>query len=705
MVTPTSFPLPGQSSTSVPQVVNAGGLRAVPLAVVQAEQAAEQALRDDTQAPAIATGIAGHIQKCFTMAQQAKRNTIDDRLYNAIRSRRGEYDPSKLAEIKDLGGSQVWAGITGAKCRAAGSWLRDILLGTGSERPWAVDPTPVPDLPPDVNEYIVEQAMQPIQQALQSGFVPPQEAVVQMMSTLRDQAMSEIRDEARKRADRMAEKMEDQLIEGGFRPAIDAFIDDVCTYPTAFMKGPVVRKRPVLTWGPDGQPVVESRLTKSWERVSPFNIYPMPGAEDIQDGWLLERHRLSRQDLNEMIGVEGYSDTEIKACLSEYQNGLTRWFYELVQQHEAEGHDTSASWQNPDGLIDALQFWGSVPGELLKDWGMEDISDPTQEYHVEAWLIGSHVIRAVLNYDPLCRKPYYAASYERVPGNVWGNSIPDLVKDPQDIANATARALVNNMALASGPQVGVLVDRLASGEDITQLSPWRIWQLKSNPLGGSTTERPIDFFQPQSNANELLQVFERFSQMADEYSGIPRYLTGDTTGGAGRTASGLSMLINNAGKSIKQVISNIDNGLMQPLLDRLYYHNMRYEADPDLKGDVKIVARGASALVAKETAQVRRQEFLAATANPIDMQITGIEGRAAVLREVAQSLDMNADRVVPPNDVLRQKLMAAAALAGGAPSPEKGPTPVNAAGGPSDSGQSTMDGAPITDNFSPPRAA
>src|SRR5690606_22176682 len=104
---------------------------------------------------------------------------------------------------------------------------------------------------------------------------------------------------------------------------------------------------------------------------------------------------------------------------------------------------------------------------------------------------------------------------------------------------------------------------------------------------------------------------------ADEWSGIPKYLQGENPGGgAGRTASGLSMMMSNAGKSIKQVVSNIDNGVLRPLLERLHFWNMRFGDDPDLKGDVEIHVRGANALVAKESAQVRRNEFLAATANP-----------------------------------------------------------------------------------------
>ena len=154
-----------------------------------------------------------------------------------------------------------------------------------------------------------------------------------------------------------------------------------------------------------------------------------------------------------------------------------------------------------------------------------------------------------------------------------------------------------------------------------------------------------------------MMVFDRFSQLADEYTGIPRYMAGfnGDSGGAGRTASGMSMMIGNASKIIKQVVAGIDIHVMTKLLDRLYYYNMRYSDDPDLKGDVKVISRGAMSLAVKEAAQVRRNEFLQATANPIDMQIIGMEGRAEVLRQTVKTLDMNADKVVPPVAVLKER--------------------------------------------------
>jgi hypothetical protein len=46
---------------------------------------------------------------------------------------------------------------------------------------------------------------------------------------------------------------------------------------------------------------------------------------------------------------------------------------------------------------------------------------------------------------------------------------------------------------------------------------------------------------------------------------------------------------------------------------------MRYDTDESIKGDVEIIARGAINLAVKETVNVRRIEFLNATANEIDM--------------------------------------------------------------------------------------
>ena len=614
-------------------------------------------------------GLAGHVQKCWHAARTAKIMTVEPRMLSAIRRRRGEYDPDKLAEIRKFGGSEIYMMLSSNKARAASSWLRDTYSGTGSTRPWAIEPTPVPELPPDMMEEAMQEAASMAQQYIMTtGEVPSVAGMREALLKLRDRMMADIHTEARDAAERMEAKMEDQMAEGGFRRALDEFIDDMVTFPTAIIKGPVVRKKRRLAWVRDGQgwtAKVDHVLVREWERVDPLRFYPSPYATCVDDGYVIEHIPLSRRALTEMIGVEGYDEKAIREVLDTHgRGGLRNWLSADTAKAAAEGRlDPRLSGVGDgDTRIDALQFWGSVSGKMLREWGLDkqQIPDEAREYDCEVWLIGHTVIRAVINPDELDRKPYYAASYETIPGMFWGNSVIDLVADCQDACNAAARALMNNMGLASGPQVAVNVQRLASGQSVTNMYPWKVWQTTSDPYG--STAPAIDFFQPNTNAAELMGVYEKFSVLADEYSGIPRYMTGDSdVGGAGRTASGMSMLMSNAGKTIKQVINTIDKRVLEPALERQYYLNMLDpEIEPELKrGDLYVIASGARALVAKEQAQLRRNEYLQLTLqSPIAQQVVGMEGVAELLREGAKGLDMPVDKIVPPIEVLKQRWMA-----------------------------------------------
>ncbi|OHD24079.1 MAG: hypothetical protein A2Y38_14670 [Spirochaetes bacterium GWB1_59_5] len=649
--------------------------------------------------------LASHVQRCWELARTAKQQTVEPRLLRNLRQRRGEYEPDMLADIKASGGAEIYMMITSTKCRAASAWLRDTLMGVKDEKPWTIDPTPIPDLPPNLREAVFQEANQKAMQieAMQGVALSQQEAY-ELVQQVKSRMMVEMKEMAREAAERMELKMEDQLTEGGFREAFANFIDDLVTFPAAIIKGPIIRKKPRLVWKESvvGQfdPVVIDQLVETWERCDPFNLYPAPNSTHPNDGFLIERHRLSRQSLSELIGVDGYDDGAIKAVLDAHgQGGLRDWLAIDTAKAQAEGKSVSSVMSNPEAEIDALQLWGAVQGKMLIEWGMnkdEQEIDPVKEYHCEVWKIGSWVIKAILNYDPFHRKPYFKASFEEIPGSFWGNAPPDLMRDNQSMCNYAARAIADNMGIASGPQVGFNIDRLPAGEDLTQMYPWKTWQFTSDPMG--STAPAIDFFQPQSIAGELMAIFDKFSARADEDTGIPRYITGENAGigGAGRTASGMSMLMGNAGKTIKQVIFNIDTHVMQPLIERLYFHNMMNSDDPDLKGDVNIAARGANSLVVKDAAQVRRNEFLQTALNsPIAQQIVGMEGIAALLHQQAKTLDMDADEIVPSGEAMKLKMLMNPPMMG---QPGQPGQPQAAQG----NQQTLMTGEPVTDTMGAP---
>jgi hypothetical protein len=709
-----------------PSLTNVNGI--LPVANNSMLEAAANARRDaeNKNNEPVIQGLSSYVRKCWSSAFLAKLD-IEQRMLKGVRQRRGEYDPEVEAEIRKSGGSNIYMMLTSNKCRAASSWLRDTLLGARDEKPWTIDPTTLPEISPQELQEVTQKATQEamaIEQALGMQVTTP-EQMAQIVERIKDKIRVQIQDEAREDCDRMSMKMEDQMQEGGFIDAFSGFLDDLTTFPAAILKGPVVRKKPQMKWTQDAQgqyvPEVKDELVLEWERVDPFMIYPAPHASKIDDGYLIERHRMTRTQLSELIGVEGYSEGAIRAVLEDYgHGGLHEWLRIDTQKAQAEGKNTLAIQQNTDALIDSLQFWGSVQGRHLVEWGMDksEIPDLDKEYNCEVWLIGRWVIKATLNYDPFGRKPYYKTSYEEIPGVFWGNSVTDLVRDAQIMCNAASRALANNMGMASGPQTVVNIDRLPPGEDVTEMYPWKIHTVISDPYGNSAP--PIDFFQPDSRAAELMGIYEKFSVLADEYSGVPRYMTGDATaGGAGRTASGMSMLMNNAGKSIKQVISNIDQNVLSKSLERLYYYNMKYSDDPELKGDVQIRVRGANAMVVKEQAQVRINEFMnMVSQNPIFAQIIGDEGIINMLREVAKGLDLDISKVLPSNEEIRakraleqqQQMMATAAGAAQAGQPteniniqrDENGTMTGAQVMPNNP-QQLATGAPTTANFMPSR--
>ena len=156
-------------------------------------------------------------------------------------------------------------------------------------------------------------------------------------------------------------------------------------------------------------------------------------------------------------------------------------------------------------------------------------------------------------------------------------------------------------------------------------------------------------------APELMGIYQTFAKQADEVTGIPNYIYGSSSvGGAGRTASGLSMLMDNASKGIKQAVAETDK-VVAGVVERFYVHNMIYNPDPFIKGDFKVTPKGAMGLIMKEQIQRRRNEFLTATANPVDLQIVGQEGRAYLLRELAKGLQMDTDKLVKSQEVLKHE--------------------------------------------------
>lgn len=640
--------------------------------------------------PTAISDLAAYLRKQWMSAYSAK-TTIQQRLNKCLRQRQGVYDDDKLAAIKEMGGSEVFMMLTNVKCRAIESWIKDIMLPPGGDKPWDIEATEIPELSPDIDNMIEQQLRSEAQQVTsQLGVRISPDEFSTALERERDQFLKYVREEAQSRAARMEKRIEEQLETSGWEDALRDFIRDVATFPTAIMRGPVFRREKAVQYAKingSWTPIIQTKIRAKFYRVSPYDVYPSAKSRGVNDGYLFEHHRLRRKELLAMRGVPGYDDVAIGKVINEYGiGGLRDWLY--FDQQRATLENRPNEWLAGDETIDALEYSGSIPGKLLMQWGVKDarINDPLEEYECNAWLIGPYVIRAVLSDHPLGERNYFTASFDDVPDSWWGNSPPEIMSDSQDVCNAAGRSLVNNMAMASGPMAEIHTDRLATGEDPTTMGPWRMFQMTADTNGA---DKPaIQFFQPNMNAEALMAVFQFFSKLADEQLSVPAYTYGiPETSGAGKTASGLSMLMTASARGIKQVVSNIDRPI-RGTIKAMYTYNMLYSQDETIKGDVQCRARGSSSLIAKEQQQMRRTEFLQATANPMDWQIMGPKGRAELLRETVKSMELPVDKIIPDSQQLAQQVKQDAINAlpqsQGAPgaAPVQQSQPVNPAGAP-----------------------
>lgn len=665
-------------------------------AQLDAEEAAlleaEKEARERQNRPVI-TSLAAYVRSCWEAAKEAKQ-PIEESLIASLRQRKGEYPPDKLRTIRDQGGSEIFMMLTDEKCSAVTSWLSDILF-PGTDKPWGIAPTPVPDLTQEQTQKIKQavlaeaqgRAKQELIGMIQAGQITDQAQAAQFMleamNTRFDEMAGEIREQmesaAKEARDRVETKLHDVVVESGWEAAVHDALDDIVTFKAGIVKGPVLRRKKQMKWksrtqpSPDGMDAgfapqsasveVVDVVSIDFNRVSPFDVYPLPGARTPQDG-IIERHRLTRKFLTSLIGVKGYDDEAIQMVLKDYgSSGQTDWLAVPGDFIRQDLEDRPNEWRSPEPLIDALQFWGNVQGLTLLQYGMspEEIEDPFNDYSVEVWLIGSYVIKAEVNGDPLGRVPYNFASFRKRNGSIWGAGVPEVIKDAQDACNAAARALINNMGISSGPQVMIDVAQLPAGENITDLYPWKLWQVNRNPaFGAGASSRPVDFFVPPSISSELMNIYQFFSGEADNKTGVPKYSYGGSQpSGAGAlgTATGFSMMMSNATRGIKNVVRNIDNGIIKPSIERTHEFQLLFFNDPEYyQGDIKIIARGTTAMVVKETEALRRNELLqVVVGSPVVLDIIGKAGLASMLHEIFKAANFKDDEIVPDKQAMMDR--------------------------------------------------
>lgn len=681
---------PDEKSPDTVPIKRIGAVRVGTGNDVAALEALDRGLQNQKEAPVDRLG--GILQRLWDKAKNHRElSNIDDELLESLLTAEGEYSDAQKRTLEDQNEPEVFEPITSDIIRNARSWIEDMLnLPNGNI--YSIDSTPIPDLPDDVVKRITATVLKKAMEHVQAtGIAPAPEEMYEMAAALRDEVEKHIQNEADDRASRMNTVIEDQYAEGEYWDAFLALVSDICTFPTAWMKGPVIYNDEELTWTYDENgpvPKVGKVLKPKWYAPSPLDMFPSAQTSKIGEGHLFERMRFDPSALSLFREVPGFDADAIDQVLDRFAaQGHVEMTYQEQVRAELEKRD--GTLMDFEGVIEVVEFTGKLQGKELKQKGFTKKLDDNSYYPIIAWLCIGQCIMARLNTSPLGEWNYSAASYENRPGSIWGKGIPQVIRTDQKDVNGYRRAASRNAGEASGPQTMVDISQLAEGQDVSSSYPGKVWQTTGvTPGAGKAAAEPVKHFQPRPIFHLLEKQIQDKKKVADMRAGIPPYAYGsDNNRGAADTVGGLSILMNNAAKGLRSILRHLDAGVIRPDATRTWLFNMLYHEDQSIKGDIKITARGALGQVVKESMFLRRQDFLKMTANPVDAEIIGLEGRRKQLEEQEETLDFPKNSIIPTAEDmesrLKEKIQAPPeAAAAGAPGAGGVPPDVVPAGAP-----------------------
>lgn len=475
--------------------------------------------------------------------------------------------------------------------------IRDIFVGSTAQ-PYTINATPVVDLPEDVEAQLLGKIERELETfiAINGGDVG---AVRAQVTEMRQAVQLEENRKASVAADRLRTIIADRLYDADWEAQFIDFIDHFCIYPAAIMKAPAVNTRTTMRW--DGTTVSPTTETvRQVENISPFDFFPAPYATDIQTAdYVIERRRLTRNELLQLGSASGY-DVDVIAEVFEANPNGAPLPYGSVDDDDIS--DTAGGDKTDIDAFDALGYYGRIRNDLLAEYGIEFAKE---EMHgaseAEVWVVGGRVIKCLLNPDPLGRRPFYKACFEKVPSSFWGASPAMKLRDTQRVCTASVRALVRNMQYSSGPIGEVRKGAVKDGHAPNAVIPHTIRVVEEDNYGsGAPAYR---FYTVPSLSNELVALFDKFMGYGYELIGIPRVAFGSPQGlgTLGRTAGGVSIILNQSTKAIKQALRMIESGLIEPVVQDFINYEIRTSNDPDIRGDIRVFARGVSGLMEQES--------------------------------------------------------------------------------------------------------
>ena len=621
-----------------------------------------------------------------TIAERIRRRKpIEKKWLEDIRQYRGQYDDSVLNTLKkDAERSAIFINITRPKTNAWRARMADMLF-PNDERNWGIDPTPVPSLTREAKEALklaeakaaqaqamMEQHNASIDQGGQGipGAATQVNALFAEAATF-EQAEAELQkqvEEARKRCQAMERTIDDQLTEARYAAVARDVIEDACKIGLGYLKGPIVTGRRKQVWEVDAATgnarlVDDSGISPGVRRVDPWSFFPDPDADCVHDGQgTFERHLPNRKALKKMAREYGFDPACMRKLLEEGPQGFGTASSDIsylaeLRSIESPGEDSTTFgtinnrwivWEYHGPLeTDQIAKMIRAMGRFEDAERFEKKADPLAEHTVRVFFCGDKLLKIDEDYlldsgDSL----YSAFAFERAEAGIYGAvGVPRLMRNEQMMLNSAVRMMMDNAALATGPQIVVDKSAVEPENGNWKLTPRKVWQrTQTAAMGEKNPNRPFETFDIPMNQELLANIVALAVKFVDEAVSMPLIAQGEQGAHVTQTAGGMSMLFNSANVVFRRVVKNWDDDVTAGLIQRFFDFNMQFSDDPSIKGDMKVEARGTSVLLVREIQSERLMAILG------QWSLHPLMGPAVkayhCMKLVLQAMNIN------PNDVL-----------------------------------------------------
>jgi hypothetical protein len=498
------------------------------------------------------------------------------------------------------------------------------------------EPTDVPELTDSLRQEILQKSYKEL---LGQGFAG--DLTEDLIRPLKLETLAKYKDEASKKAQLAEKSVRDMLEEMDYDNEMRRVIDDLTSMPIAVACYPAYEYKEVSKWSGD-KFTTKKKLVSTLKRVSPFDFYMIDGIEPKKCAAVIEVCRVHPSELEGMIGESDWFDDEIESSVSECAKTNIQSFGGYQNREKESGIIGKDE-------IEFIKFYGKLPRTLFEGAKIKLDNEKTTYVEMIVFVSGEKILYAKQQRANSAQfRPYYATSYEKLNGSAYGVAIAQRTHKASRIARSMVYAMVRNAGFTAQPTGEMDIARLQEfnhPDDLTRLNIGKF--LHSSPdvtgrQGGhvnavSTYNIPNYMAQYQSGVTFFLDII-------DLLSAVPKISSGDMRGLAtlGRSFRGIAMVQAAESKSTKAALDNFDKDIQEPIFLAMYNELMSSTKNSNLKGDIRVKARGTSGYTTKEAKAAARQESLQQLA-PFSAQIPP-NLMEAVLRGFIEDMGIDTER-------------------------------------------------------------